>query len=89
MKDGKPLTPDLGFDSQFDAKTGQITLKHKGATPKQAGDLICRVENSAGTTDAPVKLEVQSKDSDQTDHSHVFFCFLVSSSCTSDYEEIS
>ena len=72
LKDGKPLTPDLGFDSQFDAKTGQITLKHKGVTPKHAGDLICRVENSAGTTDAPVKLEVQSKDPDQTDDPHVF-----------------
>ena len=61
LKDGKPLTPDLGFESQYDVKTGQITLKHKGATPKHAGDLICRVENSAGTTDAPVTLNVQSK----------------------------
>jgi len=60
LKDGKPLTPDLGFESQYDVKTGQITLKHKGATPKQAGDLICRVENAAGTTDAPVTLNVQT-----------------------------
>ncbi|CAF0916357.1 unnamed protein product [Adineta ricciae] len=60
LKDGKPLTSDLGFESQYDAKTGQITLKHKGATPKQAGELICRVENSAGTTDAPVTLDVQT-----------------------------
>ena len=60
LKNGKPLTPDLGFESQFDVKTGQITLKHKGATPKQAGELICRVENSAGTTDAPVTLDVQT-----------------------------
>jgi hypothetical protein len=61
LKNGKPLTPELGFESQFDVKTGQITLKHKGATPKHAGELICRVENSAGTTDAPVTLDVQSK----------------------------
>jgi len=61
LKNGKPLGPDLGFESQFDVKTGQINLKHKGATPKQAGELICRVENSAGTTDAPVTLDVQSK----------------------------
>jgi len=61
LKNGKPLTPELGFESQFDVKTGQITLKHKGATPKQAGEIICRVENSAGTTDAPVTLDVQSK----------------------------
>ncbi|CAF3575459.1 unnamed protein product [Adineta steineri] len=60
LKDGKPLTPDLGFESQYDIKTGQITLKHKGATPKHAGEFICRVENSAGTIDAPVKLEVQT-----------------------------
>lgn len=60
LKNDKPLTPDLGFESQYDAKTGQITLKHKGATPKQAGELICRVENAAGTTDAPVTLDVQS-----------------------------
>ena len=31
LKNGKPLTPDLGFESQFDVKTGQITLKHKGS----------------------------------------------------------
>lgn len=61
MKNGKPLTPDLGFESQFDAKTGQITLKHKAATNKQSGELICRVENAAGTTDAPVTLDVQGK----------------------------
>ena len=61
LKNGKPLTPDLGFESQFDAKTGQITLKHKAATNKQSGELICRVENSAGTTDAPVTLDVQGK----------------------------
>ena len=61
LKNGKPLTPDLGFESLFDAKTGQITLKHKGATTKLAGDLVCQVENSAGTTDAPVTLNVQSK----------------------------
>lgn len=61
LKDGKPLTPDLGFESQYDVKTGQITLKHKGATPKQAGELVCRVENSAGTTDAPITLDVHSK----------------------------
>ncbi|CAF2489671.1 unnamed protein product [Rotaria sp. Silwood2] len=60
LKNDKPLTPDLGFESQFDTKTGQITLKHKGATPKLAGPLICRVENSAGTTDAPVTLDVQT-----------------------------
>jgi hypothetical protein len=61
LKNGKPLTPDLGFESQFDVKTGQITLKHKGATPKLVGELICRVENSAGTIDAPVTLDVQSR----------------------------
>jgi hypothetical protein len=61
LKNGKPLTPDLGFESQFDVKTGQITLKHKGATNKQSGELICRVENSAGITDAPVTLDVQGK----------------------------
>ncbi|CAF3618249.1 unnamed protein product [Rotaria sordida] len=60
LKNDKPLTPDLGFESQFDAKTGQITLKHKGANPKLAGPLICRVENAAGTTDAPVTLDVQT-----------------------------
>ncbi|CAF4747141.1 unnamed protein product, partial [Rotaria sp. Silwood1] len=59
-KNGKPLTPDLGFESQFDAKTGHITLKHKAATNKQAGEIICRVENTAGTTDAPVTLDVQA-----------------------------
>ena len=59
LKNGKPITPDLGFESQFDAKTGQITLKHKGATNKQSGELICRVENAAGTTDASVTLDVQ------------------------------
>jgi len=61
LKNGKPLTPDLGFESQFDVKTGQIILKHKAATNKQSGELICRVENSAGTTDAPVTLDVQGK----------------------------
>ena len=61
LKNGKPITSDLVFESQFDAKTGQVSLKHKGATPKQAGELICRVENAAGTTDAPVTLDVQSK----------------------------
>lgn len=50
----------MGFESLFDTKTGHITLKHKGVTPKQAGDLVCRVENSAGTTDAPVTLDVHS-----------------------------
>ncbi|CAF1491714.1 unnamed protein product, partial [Adineta ricciae] len=60
LKNGKPLTPDLGFESQFDAKTGQITLKHKAATNKQSGELICRVENAAGATDAPVTLNVQA-----------------------------
>lgn len=59
LKNGKPLTPDLGFESHFDAKTGQITLKHKAATNKQTGELICRVENTAGTIDAPVTLDVQ------------------------------
>jgi hypothetical protein len=61
LKNGKPLTPDLGFESQFDVKTGQITLKHKAVTNKQSGELICRVENSAGITDAPVTLDVQGK----------------------------
>jgi hypothetical protein len=61
LKNGKPLTPDLGFESQFDAKTGQITLKHKSGTNKQSGELICRVENAAGITDAPVTLDVQGK----------------------------
>jgi hypothetical protein len=61
LSNGKPLTPDLGFESQFDVKTGQITLKHKGASLKLAGELICRVENSAGTIDAPVTLNIQSK----------------------------
>ena len=60
LKNGKPLTPDLGFESSFDTKTGQIALKHKGVTPKQAGELICRVENTAGSIDAPVTLDVQS-----------------------------
>jgi len=60
LKNGKPLTPDLGFESQFDAKTGQITLKHKAASQKQSGELICRVENAAGTIDAPVTLDVQN-----------------------------
>lgn len=60
LKNDKPLTPDMGFESLFDTKTGHITLKHKGVTPKQAGDLVCRVENSAGTTDAPVTLDVHS-----------------------------
>ncbi|CAF1262379.1 unnamed protein product, partial [Rotaria sordida] len=60
LKNGKPLTPDLGFESQYDAKTGHITLKHKAATNKQAGELICRVENAAGTTDASVTLDVQA-----------------------------
>ncbi|CAF4556289.1 unnamed protein product, partial [Rotaria magnacalcarata] len=50
----------LGFESQFDVKTGHITLKQKGVTTKHAGELICRVENSAGTIDAPVILDVQS-----------------------------
>ncbi|CAF4368595.1 unnamed protein product, partial [Didymodactylos carnosus] len=45
---------------QFDAKTGQITLKHKSNTTKQAGELVCRVENAAGTTDASVTLDVQA-----------------------------
>ena len=61
LKNGKPLTPDLGFESQFDAKTGQITLKHKAATNKQSGELICRVENAAGATDASITLDVQGK----------------------------
>jgi len=74
LKDGKPLTPDLGFESQFDVKTGQITLKHKGATPKHAGELICRVENSAGTTDAPVKLDVQSNIQITTKKNSNFHC---------------
>ncbi|CAM4905811.1 unnamed protein product [Rotaria socialis] len=60
LKNDKPLTPDLGFESQFDVKTGHITLKHKGVTSKHAGELICRVENSAGTIDAPVTLDVQT-----------------------------
>ncbi|CAF5056201.1 unnamed protein product, partial [Rotaria magnacalcarata] len=50
----------LGFESQFDVKTGHITLKQKGVTTKHAGELICRVENSAGTIDAPVILDVQT-----------------------------
>ncbi|CAF5216528.1 unnamed protein product, partial [Rotaria magnacalcarata] len=60
LKNDKPLTPDLGFESQFDVKTGHITLKQKGVTTKHAGELICRVENSAGTIDAPVILDVQT-----------------------------
>ncbi|CAF0818885.1 unnamed protein product [Didymodactylos carnosus] len=60
LRGGKPLTPDLGFESQFDAKTGQITLKHKANTTKQAGELVCRVENAAGTVDAQVSLDVQA-----------------------------
>lgn len=63
LKNGKPLTPDLAFESQFDAKTGQITLKHKGATNKQGGELICRVENAAGTIEVPVSLDVQGNSS--------------------------
>lgn len=55
------MTPDLGFESQFDGKTGQITLKHKAATSKQTGELICRVENVAGTIEVPVQLDVQGK----------------------------
>lgn len=61
LKNGKALTPDLAFESQFDAKTGQITLKHKGVTNKQAGELICRVENAAGSIEVPVNLDVQGK----------------------------
>lgn len=60
LKNGKPLTPDLAFESQYDPKSGQITLKHKGVTSKQAGELICRVENSAGLIEVPVQLSVQS-----------------------------
>jgi NCAIR mutase (PurE)-related protein len=64
------MTPDLGFESQFDSKTGLITLKHKAATPKQTGELICVVENSAGTIDAPVALEVQSNGESTNVSSH-------------------
>lgn len=61
LKNGKLLTSDLDFERQFDAKTDQITLKHKSTINKQSSELICRVENSAGTTDAPVTLDVQGK----------------------------
>ena len=75
LKNGKALTPDLAFESQFDGKTGQITLKHKGVTNKHAGELICRVENSAGTIEVPVNLDVQGNSSFNsfTNHRIVIF----------------
>ena len=87
LKNGKPLTPDLGFESQFDAKTGQITLKHKAATNKQSGELICRVENAAGAADAPVTLDVQGKNrsSIKSQVTHFYSCLC---SITGDHQEI-
>jgi len=61
LRDGKPLTPKEGFDIKTDLTTGKSVLTINQATPKHAGPITLRLENSIGTPiEEVVQLQVET-----------------------------
>ena len=61
LRDGKPLTPKDGFDIKTDTATGKSVLTINQATPKHAGPITLRIENSVGTPiEEVVQLQVET-----------------------------
>jgi hypothetical protein len=61
LRDGKPLTPKEGFDIKTDTTTGKSVLTINQATPKHAGPITLRLENSVGTpVEEVVQLQVET-----------------------------
>ena len=61
LRDGKPLLPKDGFDVKTDTATGKSVLTINQATPKHAGPITLRLENSVGTPiEETVQLQVET-----------------------------
>ncbi|CAF4359294.1 unnamed protein product, partial [Adineta steineri] len=61
LRDGKPLTSKDGFDIKTDTTTGKSILTINQATPKHAGPITLRLENSVGTPiEEIVQLQVET-----------------------------
>jgi hemicentin len=61
LRDGKPLTPKDGYDIKTDTTTGKSVLTINQASPKHAGPITVRLDNSVGTpVEETVKLQVES-----------------------------
>lgn len=61
LRDGKPLTPQDGYDIKTDTTTGKSVLTVNSAAPKHAGPITLRLENSVGKpVEETVQLQVES-----------------------------
>ncbi len=57
---GKPISAKDGYETTFDAKTGIATLNIKNITTKHAGSITIKAENTAGTAEETVDINVRS-----------------------------
>ena len=61
LRDGKPLTPQDGYDIKTDTTTGKSVLTVNNAAPKHTGSITLRLENSVGKpVEETVQLQVES-----------------------------
>jgi hemicentin len=61
LRDGKPLQSKDGYDIKTDTTTGKSVLTINQATPKHAGPITLRLENSVGTPiEEVVQLQVET-----------------------------
>lgn len=59
IRDGKPLNPKDGVETQAQADKGVYILRIPQAdTSRHMGTIVCRAENAIGTVDHPVQLNV-------------------------------
>ena len=57
---GKPVSAKDGYETAFDTKTGIATLNIKNLTTKHAGSVTVKAENTAGTAEETVDINVRS-----------------------------
>jgi hypothetical protein len=57
---GKPVSAKDGYETAFDAKTGIATLNVKNVTTKHAGSITIKAENTVGTAEETVDINVRS-----------------------------
>jgi hypothetical protein len=57
---GKPVSAKDGYETSFDTKTGVATLIIKNTTTKHTGSVTIKAENTAGTAEETVDINVRS-----------------------------
>ena len=57
---GKPVSAKDGYETAFDTKTGIATLSVKNTATKHAGSITIKAENTAGTAEETVDINVRS-----------------------------